>query len=212
MLWDGNGYVEVSVPAKYKARMCGLCGNYNHDDSDEFVTKSGSQVSVATTFAQSWKTGSYKSCGSAKDQQYHKQLLIWERKNRHQNNHVEDVSEEIFPSRRFPLLDSSAERRKLPIRPEPEDHLIDFSYDRNTIETGDNLAIALLNRGSKNKKKKGKKPGRGRRKPTSRLSQICSTGSGKWRTRRESLAQCALLKSDLFKNCRDKVKVNKYLR
>ena len=26
VIWDGDSYLEVSVPPKYKERMCGLCG------------------------------------------------------------------------------------------------------------------------------------------------------------------------------------------
>ena len=35
--WDGIDRVEVIVPAEKKETLCGLCGNYNKDPTDEWV-------------------------------------------------------------------------------------------------------------------------------------------------------------------------------
>ena len=31
LLWDGVSFLELSVPPKFRNRMCGLCGNYDGD-------------------------------------------------------------------------------------------------------------------------------------------------------------------------------------
>ncbi|PIK50263.1 putative kielin/chordin-like protein [Apostichopus japonicus] len=35
--WDGNHFAEVAVDSIWKDQMCGLCGNYNGDSTDDFM-------------------------------------------------------------------------------------------------------------------------------------------------------------------------------
>lgn len=41
VLWDGMSFLEVSVPAKYKGKLCGLCGNFNSMSRDDLMTRRG---------------------------------------------------------------------------------------------------------------------------------------------------------------------------
>ncbi|CAL1272678.1 unnamed protein product [Larinioides sclopetarius] len=62
VLWDGNSYLEVSVPSYFKDHLCGLCGNYNGDPKDDFKTKNGRLVNTAEDFGNSWRVGKMKRC------------------------------------------------------------------------------------------------------------------------------------------------------
>jgi len=63
IFWDGLYRVEVSVSTAWQNRLCGLCGNYNIDDTDDFMTPEGNQVANANVFATSWPTGNTSTCG-----------------------------------------------------------------------------------------------------------------------------------------------------
>lgn len=55
--WDGDSFAEVIVPPRFKSKMCGLCGNYNGDRLDDYLTKSGTLAPDIRTFADSWRLG-----------------------------------------------------------------------------------------------------------------------------------------------------------
>ena len=52
--WDGLYRVDVTVSTNWRGRLCGLCGNYNGDPNDDFLTPSGSVESTANSFGLSW--------------------------------------------------------------------------------------------------------------------------------------------------------------
>ncbi|XP_078573749.1 zonadhesin-like [Branchiostoma floridae x Branchiostoma japonicum] len=56
VVYDGSHRVGVWVPSKYWGRMCGLCGNYNGDTSDDYMTPDGTIVGDWNTFGDSWLT------------------------------------------------------------------------------------------------------------------------------------------------------------
>lgn len=64
VLWDGNSFLEISVPTKYKGKMCGLCGNFNHKTSDDFTMRRGAIApeTDADKFGTSWRVGGKKAC------------------------------------------------------------------------------------------------------------------------------------------------------
>ena len=39
--WDGDSYIDISMPKKFMNRVCGLCGNYNGVASDDFTLPNG---------------------------------------------------------------------------------------------------------------------------------------------------------------------------
>lgn len=62
VVWDGDSYVEVAVPPTYKNKMCGLCGNYNGIESDDFLGRDGGLYLDSEEFGNSWRIGSKKAC------------------------------------------------------------------------------------------------------------------------------------------------------
>uniref|UniRef100_A0AAQ4S8D2 Uncharacterized protein n=1 Tax=Gasterosteus aculeatus aculeatus TaxID=481459 RepID=A0AAQ4S8D2_GASAC len=53
--YDTNHYVKISVPYTYQNATCGLCGNFNNDGRDDFITRQGVNVNSAVVFANSWQ-------------------------------------------------------------------------------------------------------------------------------------------------------------
>ncbi|XP_031734062.1 mucin-5AC-like isoform X2 [Anarrhichthys ocellatus] len=48
--------LHVSVTSDYQAKTCGLCGNFNSNQADDFLKLSGVADATATGFVNSWKT------------------------------------------------------------------------------------------------------------------------------------------------------------
>ena len=63
IFWDGVYRVEVTVSTTWQNRLCGLCGNYNDDDTDDFMTPDGMLAATADEFGTSWITGNTSNCG-----------------------------------------------------------------------------------------------------------------------------------------------------
>ncbi|XP_013803060.1 von Willebrand factor [Apteryx mantelli] len=53
--WDGHGRLLVKLSSVYTERMCGLCGNYNGNQGDDFLTPSGMVEALVEDFGNSWK-------------------------------------------------------------------------------------------------------------------------------------------------------------
>ena len=62
VIWDGDSYLEVTVPPSMKRKMCGLCGNYNGIQYDDFVGRAGGLYLDANEFAESWRLGRGRTC------------------------------------------------------------------------------------------------------------------------------------------------------
>ena len=58
--WDGDDYIQVDLPLKYKGNVCGLCGNFNGDPSDDFLLPNGVLLSGADQFGDFWRRS--KTC------------------------------------------------------------------------------------------------------------------------------------------------------
>ncbi|KAK2880802.1 hypothetical protein Q8A67_018070 [Cirrhinus molitorella] len=54
VLYDTFYHAEVHVPSNYQGRMCGLCGNYNGNKTDDFLLPNGTQSTSADAFGQAW--------------------------------------------------------------------------------------------------------------------------------------------------------------
>ena len=55
VIWDSGNSIEVIVPPEFKSRTCGLCGNYNNNPNDDFITKRGKIYDEIEKFTHSWK-------------------------------------------------------------------------------------------------------------------------------------------------------------
>ena len=55
MRWNGKRNAQVEVPYQYWNRTCGLCGNFDGDYMNDFVTPDGSLVSYQVQY-YSWKS------------------------------------------------------------------------------------------------------------------------------------------------------------
>lgn len=62
ILWNGKGFLEVTVPTSYKTKLCGLCGNFNGNVQDDLKMKNGfiANDSQIVKFGSSWCVG--KNC------------------------------------------------------------------------------------------------------------------------------------------------------
>ncbi|XP_065895642.1 uncharacterized protein [Dysidea avara] len=63
IFWDGVYRVEVTVSTTWQNRLCGLCGNYNDDDTDDFMTPDTTLAANADEFGTSWITSNTSNCG-----------------------------------------------------------------------------------------------------------------------------------------------------
>lgn len=63
LLWDGVSFLEMTVPAKFRDRMCGLCGNFNGDPADDFFGRTGHiMFKDGQHFGDAWRVGGLRAC------------------------------------------------------------------------------------------------------------------------------------------------------
>uniref|UniRef100_H3AU93 von Willebrand factor n=1 Tax=Latimeria chalumnae TaxID=7897 RepID=H3AU93_LATCH len=53
--WDGYGKLLLKLGPTYSSKICGLCGNYNGNQKDDFLTSSGLIEAHVEDFGNSWK-------------------------------------------------------------------------------------------------------------------------------------------------------------
>jgi len=79
LTWDGNNFLEVSVAPSFKHKLCGLCGNYNGDTSDDFQKRRGKMTTDVNMFGSSWRVGSRRLCGRPERARDSSQVHCFER-------------------------------------------------------------------------------------------------------------------------------------
>ncbi|XP_028664014.2 von Willebrand factor [Erpetoichthys calabaricus] len=55
MDWDGRGKLLLKLSPVYAGKTCGLCGNYNGNQRDDFTTPAGLNEAHVENFGNSWK-------------------------------------------------------------------------------------------------------------------------------------------------------------
>ncbi|KAM5263526.1 von Willebrand factor [Ctenodactylus gundi] len=55
MDWNGRGKLLVKLSPVYAGKTCGLCGNYNGNMGDDFLTPAGLVESLVSDFGNAWK-------------------------------------------------------------------------------------------------------------------------------------------------------------
>ncbi|XP_062843794.1 alpha-tectorin-like [Trichomycterus rosablanca] len=60
--YDGSYTATITVPGNYSGATCGLCGNFNNDQSDDLLTRSGELASSATEFGADWNVENDTTC------------------------------------------------------------------------------------------------------------------------------------------------------
>lgn len=238
IVWDGNSYAEVTLSKKYKNRVCGLCGNYNNDTKDDLENADGSGISSVYSFGQSWRIGSWKSCKSARDRQYHEKMEREKKRQRQKQRQLgSGVRLEENQGYGMPaFLSIRGDRgRSLSRFGESDDRFLLLDRAR-IITSGNNGRIDDFLKSLPLKSPSGtpntndlaemeddwgveETPNtetthhhRQHNPRRHRLRKICAGGSAKWRTRRESIEHCRLLKSPLFARCHSVVSVKRYFR
>lgn len=53
--WDGDNKLDVSVPAKYRNKVGGLCGNFNGKPDDDLQLRNGQVANSDAAFGNDWK-------------------------------------------------------------------------------------------------------------------------------------------------------------
>ncbi|XP_022915936.1 BMP-binding endothelial regulator protein-like [Onthophagus taurus] len=64
IVWNGRSFLEVTVPPRYKNKLCGLCGNFNVNSQDDLKDRRGRNFSehAIQHFGNAWCVG--KSCSN----------------------------------------------------------------------------------------------------------------------------------------------------
>ncbi|CAK7301082.1 IgGFc-binding protein [Vulpes lagopus] len=70
LLFDGNAHIFISIPSPFRGRLCGLCGNFNGNWSDDFVLPNGAEASSVDAFGAAWRApsssqGCTEGCGAS---------------------------------------------------------------------------------------------------------------------------------------------------
>ena len=55
LYWDGQYQLSVTASQRWRGQLCGLCGNYNNDSSDDYQTRSGDVAATVNEFVTSWQ-------------------------------------------------------------------------------------------------------------------------------------------------------------
>ncbi|XP_013401500.1 uncharacterized protein LOC106167302, partial [Lingula anatina] len=66
VMFNGNS-AAIRVPAEYRNRVCGLCGNFNGDKMDDLLLRNGTNISNGRSPSEIWAlvAGSYEVSGGA---------------------------------------------------------------------------------------------------------------------------------------------------
>lgn len=62
--FDWNSVITVTLPSTYQGAVCGLCGNFNKNPSDDMKMPGGNLESNDVKFGDSWRVGLVPGCSA----------------------------------------------------------------------------------------------------------------------------------------------------
>ncbi|KAM3910354.1 IgGFc-binding protein-like, partial [Leptodactylus fuscus] len=65
--FDGNHRVVVTIPREYANKVCGLCGNFNGNKTDDFLNPDGELEPDSNSLGNSWQVDNDTRCTSGPD-------------------------------------------------------------------------------------------------------------------------------------------------
>ncbi|KAM3842689.1 LOW QUALITY PROTEIN: zonadhesin, like [Diretmus argenteus] len=65
--FDGVHHLEITVPGEYFNKVCGMCGNYNHNSSDDDLMPDKKPAKDAIQLGNSWKSEGDSDAGCQQD-------------------------------------------------------------------------------------------------------------------------------------------------
>ncbi|XP_030044013.1 zonadhesin [Microcaecilia unicolor] len=66
--WDGNHFLEIIVPNSYLGKVCGLCGNYDGNATNDNLKPDGSVAADGDTLGNSWQTSDDEDAECKRDE------------------------------------------------------------------------------------------------------------------------------------------------
>ncbi|CAI9601662.1 unnamed protein product [Staurois parvus] len=60
--FDGNHRVVVNIPGEYANKVCGICGNFNGNQTDDFLNPDGELEPDSNSLGNSWQVDNDTSC------------------------------------------------------------------------------------------------------------------------------------------------------
>ncbi|XP_039180790.1 zonadhesin [Crotalus tigris] len=65
--FDGNHHLEIQLPGTYFGKVCGMCGNYNNQSTDDYLMPNGHLAVNDSQFGNSWKAPGDADAGCQPD-------------------------------------------------------------------------------------------------------------------------------------------------
>lgn len=53
--FDGDHRAEITLPSTYMSKVCGICGNYNGNKTDDFLNPDGEMETNSASLGNSWQ-------------------------------------------------------------------------------------------------------------------------------------------------------------
>ncbi|CAI9601661.1 unnamed protein product [Staurois parvus] len=65
--FDGNHRVVITIPGEYANKVCGICGNFNGNQTDDFLSPGGELEPDSNSLGNSWRVDNDISCTSGSE-------------------------------------------------------------------------------------------------------------------------------------------------
>ncbi|XP_053307527.1 IgGFc-binding protein-like [Spea bombifrons] len=116
--FNWENHVIVTVPSSYSGSVCGLCGNFDGDKSNDFTTKGDDVAASPISFGKSWVVERYPECSDEAKGNCSESKLFELKKHHHSGNKECSV-----------ILDKKGPFRDCHKCVDPEDYFSDCVFD-----------------------------------------------------------------------------------